>query len=305
VQASSFQSYLSAVNKAHEHCDVPAVAKGSAVANLRRSLAAAQRALVERETRVRIPADEIGRVLDAALVLTVSADPRHRANVLRLRGSVAVVVDFCAGSRGNTGVHLRAGDVSVAADGAVSVRLRALKGAILVDALSGNEKVIAYPPDAIAGYVDLIQKWEDLRQALGLCEGGAFASQERDSWYRLPWESATWRWNVGQMNGFMSAVLTPLGIVAAATFVFSWHSLRHGAASSQSAINVAQAKIMWLQNWANMAVALATYIDPLCPATAGCYRFFGWLLPPSPADVARLRRPALAVACEPLAVPSL
>jgi hypothetical protein len=32
-------------------------------------------------------------------------------------------------------------------------------------------------------------------------------------------------------------------------------------------------------------VAYATYIDPLCPATPACYRFFGWLLPPARADV--------------------
>ena len=35
----------------------------------------------------------------------------------------------------------------------------------------------------------------------------------------------------------------------------------------------------------SMQVAYATYIDPLCPATPACYRFFGWLLPPSLADL--------------------
>jgi hypothetical protein len=67
----------------------------------------------------------------------------------------------------------------------------------------------------------------------------------------------------------------------------------------QSAIGVVAAKTMWLQNWKSMHVALSTYIDPLCPATRGCYRFFGWLLPPSPAAVALMRVPATAPAVMP------
>jgi hypothetical protein len=55
--------------------------------------------------------------------------------------------------------------------------------------------------------------------------------------------------------------------------------LRHMAASSQSAIGVSDARIMHLQNWSSMKVALATYIDPLCPVTEGCYRWYGWMLP--------------------------
>ena len=76
---------------------------------------------------------------------------------------------------------------------------------------------------------------------------------------------------------------------------FQWHSLRHMAASSQSAINVADTKIMYLQNWSSMRVALDTYIDPLCPVTPGCYRWFGWLLPPTRAEVDRATDGATAV----------
>jgi hypothetical protein len=129
--------------------------------------------------------------------------------------------------------------------------------------------------------------------------GGAHAPKLHESWYRLPTESGTAKWNVGKMNEFLGCVLQPLGIVAPASFKFSYHSLRHGAASSQSAIGVVAAKTMWLQNWKSMHVALSTYIDPLCPATRGCYRFFGWLLPPSPAAVALMRVPATAPAVMP------
>eukprot|EP01052_Picozoa_sp_SAG31_P034464 SAG31_NODE_4031_length_3649_cov_2.144225_3_plen_203_part_00 len=74
---------------------------------------------------------------------------------------------------------------------------------------------------------------------------------------------------------FMGEVLHALGIVPPNTHKFSYHSLRHGAASSLKAINVADSKIMWLLNWATMAVAYKTYIDSLCPATAACFWFFG------------------------------
>ena len=50
------------------------------------------------------------------------------------------------------------------------------------------------------------------------------------------------------------------------------------------AIAVDDSRIMWLHNWRSMQVAYATYIDPLCPATPACFRFFGWLLPPARAD---------------------
>ena len=48
---------------------------------------------------------------------------------------------------------------------------------------------------------------------------------------------------------------------------------------------MADSKIMFMHNWKSMVVAYATYIDPLCPATPACYRFFGWLLPPARADL--------------------
>ena len=87
------------------------------------------------------------------------------------------------------------------------------------------------------------------------------------------------------MNEFLGEVLKALDVCAPDTFVYSWHSLRHMAASSQSAIGVVDSKIMYLQNWSSMKVALSTYIDPLCPATLDCFRWYGWLLPPSLADL--------------------
>lgn len=160
------------------------------------------------------------------------------------------------------------------------IRQRSLKGQVLVDELSGDEKVLRFPADAVDGLVPLIAKWELWRRKLGLDAGNP-----KESWYRLPGETKTWSWNVNQMNTFMGEVLVAVGVVAPDTFSYSWHSLRHCAASSCKAINVADSKIMWLHNWSSMQVAYATYIDPLCPATPACFRFYGWLLPPARSEL--------------------
>jgi hypothetical protein len=66
-------------------------------------------------------------------------------------------------------------------------------------------------------------------------------------------------------NGFLSRCLSALGIEVQ----YTYHSLRHAAASSMAAINVHEARMLWLQGWSSKGVALSTYIDPNCPATPG------------------------------------
>ena len=284
VKAKYFQPYLSALNKAHAHCQLPPVAVGDAIGDSKRSIARQQLAVFEATTRVRLPIEYASQILDAGLAIDLSVGARAEQ---LLRAAIAVCVDASCGSRGNTGVHIRAGDVQL--DGAQGhvVRLRSLKGEIEVDELSGDEKVIRFPAGAVRGLEELIQKWEKCRQALGLTPGGRCASVAKESWYRLPGEEQTWNWNTDMMNKFLNDVLKALSLSAPDSFSYSWHSLRHMAASSQSAINVADTKIMYLQNWSSMRVALDTYIDPLCPVTPGCYRWFGWLLPPTRAEVER------------------
>ena len=58
--------------------------------------------------------------------------------------------------------------------------------------------------------------------------------------------------------------------------------------------------MLWLQGWSSKGVALSTYIDPNCPATAGCYWAFGWLLPPPVAPSAgQLETLAAALGVDP------
>ena len=80
------------------------------------------------------------------------------------------------------------------------VRLRSLKGEVMVDALTGKEKTLIYPPEAVRGLCQLIAKWESVRKELGVASGGELANVEKDSWYRLPGEMQTWNWNVDKMN---------------------------------------------------------------------------------------------------------
>ena len=88
------------------------------------------------------------------------------------------------------------------------------------------------------------------------------------------------------MNEFLDVVLGVLGVSPPEGFVYTYHSLRHMAASSMAAINVHESKMVDLQGWSSTRVALTTYIDPKCVVTAGCYHLFGHLLPPSAAEVA-------------------
>ena len=135
--------------------------------------------------------------------------------------------------------------------------------------------MLRFPAGQMPGWLELIEKFERVRELEGVCNG-----DERESYYRMSGEERTWGWNVQRMNGFLSRCLAALAIVALAGFRYSYHSLRHAAASSMAAINVHEARMLWLQGWSSKGVALSTYIDPNCPATAGCYWAFGWLLPP-------------------------
>ena len=75
-----------------------------------------------------------------------------------LRAATAVCIDASCGSRGNTGVHIREGDVQLVSRGGLPdghvIRLRALKGQVsqvLVEELTGREKVLSFPEGAIEG----------------------------------------------------------------------------------------------------------------------------------------------------------
>lgn len=291
AENGGFQQYFSAVNKCHHHCGLAKPATGEAVRDMCRSIEAGQVALKQTDTRLRIPADDVKRILEWGL----AADNDEASGRQDVRAAMAVVTDFAGGSRGNTGVHLRAGDLVVLANRDKVMRLRAQKGLVLHERVTGKEKVLRFPAGQMPGWLELIEKFERVRELEGVCNG-----DERESYYRMSGEERTWGWDVQRMNGFLSRCLAALSIVAPEGFKYTYHSLRHAAASSMAAINVHEARMLWLQGWSSKGVALSTYIDPNCPATAGCYWAFGWLLPPPVApSAAQLAVIAAAVGVAP------
>jgi len=271
AEKGGFQQYFSAINKCHHHCGLPKPAVGEAIRDLCRSIEAGQVSLRQTDTRLRIPADDVWRIVNWGL----AADEHDASGRKDVCAALAVATDFAGGSRGNTGVHLRAGDLVVLTGGEKVMRLRARKGLVLHEAITGKEKVLRFPAAQMDGWQELIEKFQRVRELEGVCGG-----DDRESYYRMSGDERTWNWDVQRMNGFLSRCLSALGIEAPAGFKYTYHSLRHAAASSMAAINVHEARMLWLQGWSSKGVALSTYIDPNCPATPGCYWAFGWLLPP-------------------------
>ena len=87
------------------------------------------------------------RIVDWGL----AADEQTRDGRLNVRAALAVASDFAGGSRGNTGVHLRVGDLVIIAGGEKVMRLRARKGEILHEAVTGREKVLRFPAAQMEG----------------------------------------------------------------------------------------------------------------------------------------------------------
>lgn len=288
AKESSMQQYLSAINKAHGHLKLPLPGIGEEVSATRHSIRRDQIAVEREDIRIRVSAD----VVSDALVLGVN-EPHISTDLLR--SIVAVSVDGACGSRGGTGVHIRDGDVSVSDDGRIAIVIRSAKGEVETDELTGDERVVVFEPGSVVGLAELIRRFEQRRRYLGLCAGQHNADASgRGSWYRILGEQKTHLWDVAQMNVFLKAVLSVLGVSAPKGFKYTYHSIRHMAASSMAAINVHESKMVDLQGWKSRRVALTTYIDPKCPASRGCYHLFGHLLPPSEAVIRSMRGPVAA-----------
>jgi hypothetical protein len=91
------------------------------------------------------------------------------------------------------------------------------------------------------------------------------------------------------MNDFMKVAFTSAGGTAPTGFKYTWHMLRHGAASAAASLEVAERHIKDFGNWSRNSDAYETYIHTV-PATASDQRFFGWMKPDwalaHPADAA-------------------
>ena len=82
-----------------------------------------------------------------------------------------------------------------------------------------------------------------------------------------------------QIDTWLTLCLAHFGETPPPGEKWTGHSLRKGAASGAAAVDVALHKICWCGGWSIKSKAVFDYIDPTCPRTPACRRFFGWLAP--------------------------
>ena len=272
VNASNIDTYIRPINTAHDEMFLDKPALGSNIASVLDGLKQNQyRLKPETEARLWVPADAVATVLDYGLRLPV--DDLIPATVKMLRACTAVVVDFAHFSRGDTGSKIRPGELSVER-GALYLKQFELKGvrnrASRRVRDNSKVKILSLPADAAPDVVRLVEKFLAVRDRLDL-------PADADSIYRLPLDPPA-KFQTGKMNEFMKLAFAGAGVVAPPGFKYTWHMLRHGAASVAAALEVAERRIKDFGNWARKSDAYETYLHTV-PATASGQRFFGWMKP--------------------------
>lgn len=261
VRAGSLQPYLSALNRIHTDLDLEPPARGHLVRQYRRGLAHQQGSGGRTARRVYLPPPVVEQVLQWALRLDLRVATATARSAFR--AAVATVFTFAFFARGATGSALRDSHVRRSVAG-LTVTLEAEKG----KAQSWDSRTITLPPGAVPGLAELLGKWESFR---GRCKG-------RDSYYALQWERRR-VFPASQIDGWLREILAHLDVQPPAGELWSGHSLRKGAASGAAALGVSLDRICWCGGWSVHSRAVHDYIDPTCPLTPACRRFFVWLRP--------------------------
>ncbi len=207
--------------------------------------------------RVYIPPDVVEKIHVWALTCDVDTPAQRRM----FRAAVAVVLTFCTFARGGTLAHLPCGAVRRSAAG-LTITLDHEKG----KHIESTARTITFPPGAVPGLDALLDRWEALR--------GAPKSSNR-SYFSLPRERGEWA--ESQVNAWVQSILAHLDFAAPDGESWSGHSLRKGAASGADAEGVQLHVIAFIGNWSIKSKTIHDYIDPTCPRTPACLRYFGWL----------------------------
>ena len=134
--------------------------------------------------------------------------------------------------------------------------------------VEGTARTLTFPPGAVPGLERLLERWEEVR-------GGARPSQ---CYFAFAHERRV-QFPSTQIDKWLDCCLSHLGVVPPAGEAWSGHSLRKGAASGSAALDVALHRICYVGGWSIKSRAVFDYIDPTCPLTPACHRFFGWLKP--------------------------
>jgi hypothetical protein len=134
---------------------------------------------------------------------------------------------------------------------------------------------LSLPADAAPDVVRLVEKFLAVREQLARSDSRV--SDACDSVYRLPWDPAA-AFATGTMHQFMTMAFMGAGVQAPPGFKYTWHMLRHGAASAAAALEVSERRIKDFGNWSRRSDAYETYVHTV-PATTSGQRFFGWMKP--------------------------
>ena len=280
VNAKNLSTYLRPINKAHAAAKIPRPALGERYHSLIAGIKRRQYRLdPEPDTSVWLPCDDLCVILDSALTDVVDTD--DRAAVELFRAKVAVVVDFCHCNRGDTGVNIRPGDLQIQR-GSLFLRQRKLKGedddAVRESGDVSEAPVLSIPAGCVDGLVQLIEKWNSVRSKLGL-PTTADGLPDKVGYYRLPWEMRQAKWPQSKMNEFIKDACAACDVTAPAGFRYTWHQLRHGAATGMSSLNVPLVTAKTFGRWSLAGTTYETVYSHPAPATLGARRLFGWMLP--------------------------
>ena len=178
-------------------------------------------------------------------------------------------------------MHIQPGDL-VLERGSLFLRQRKVKGdkhdAVLESGDISDVPVLSIPAGCVAGLAGLIEKWDNIRSQLRLpttSEG----QPSKVGYYRLPWEMRQAKWPQSKMNDFIKLACAACAVSAPAGFRYTYHQLRHGAATGMSSLGVPLITAKTFGRWSVSGTTYETTYAHPAPATLGARRLFGWLLP--------------------------
>ena len=265
VKERSLNSYLAAINQAHEDIRLPRPALGQGLRLTRSGLRD-----VEGEEFDDVDDCSVRAPVPAAVIMAILKLGLQTQHSDTLRKCACVVLNYCWYNRADTGMQLKRAHLSFDWRG-VTINARgktvARNAACPVTRLART----AYDPQQLI--FSLLRRWH----------ATSAAWQTADSFYwTLPGEASALHSKPAAIVGtWLNDLLALVDIRPPVGEKWSAHSLRSGGASASLAIGVTLFFIMKYGVWRSLA-AVQQYLSHLVVACPAAYVFFGWMLPPTP-----------------------
>ena len=273
IKASSMGQYLACISKAHVHLRMPTPVSmsGDLINAVQQGVKRLQKTVYDTDHVLYLPAEYASECLDWCTsvqpqISAYLAGDSGAATVpllLEYRDSVGLVFNFCDFGRADSQSKMKDTDIVVDGRGQVVFRLRHVKGR------SGNltNLVFQWPPLAQPGLLAVLRTYLDVRRQSAPGKMWVLDADGRSG------PDTTHKFDKMIQRALSARGLLPPG----AGFKYSTRSLRAGAASACNAIELPLTKIRHFGGWSpDSATPERVYIDPSCPPTPACSRFFGW-----------------------------